>query len=137
MPTVVSPVRAPVHVLAEAVADPTTGAAPRSVTSLVLETQEPVFRGHYPGFPIFPGVCLIECVHRSCLTTAPGTPRAVLTLAAVESTRFLGAVFPGDRIVIESTWTAISDGWRVTARIRGDRGDVAAVRLRYHTGEAG
>jgi 3-hydroxyacyl-[acyl-carrier-protein] dehydratase len=132
-----TPVAAEVTVRQPPTADD-DGGPRRAVTSCVIGADEPVFAGHYPGFPIFPGVCLIECVHRSSLATVPlvdeaGRPRA-MALAAVESSRFLGAVYPGDRLTVEIAWTDRGDGWRAAAKVRGERGEVASVRLRYRLG---
>ena len=33
-------------------------------TEYRLDPADPIFTGHYPGFPIYPGVCLIECAHQ-------------------------------------------------------------------------
>ncbi len=101
-------------------------------TEIRIDASEPVFAGHYPDFPIFPGVCVVECVHKSALATAPGG--AALTLAALDSARFLGAVFPGDVLGVDLTWTALDDGWKCAAVASTDRGVAAKVRLRYRTG---
>lgn len=100
------------------------------VTSTVVDGEEPVFAGHYPGFPIFPGVCLIECVHQSVLA-AGWRKTQDLELDAVESSRFLSPVFPEDRI---TTYVriAVADGaWRCSAVLSTDRGKAAEIRLRY------
>ncbi|WP_326829905.1 hypothetical protein OIE13_09870 [Streptosporangium sp. NBC_01810] len=39
--------------------------------AITISPDEPVFAGHYPGFPIFPGMCVVEVVHRGALLTAP------------------------------------------------------------------
>ncbi|WP_347178150.1 hotdog domain-containing protein [Streptomyces sp. LX-29] len=98
----------------------------------VTEDSEKVFVGHYPGFPIFPGVCIVEYVHRSALATFP-EPGEAWSLAAVESTRFLSPVFPGDTLTTEITWTRRGDGWRCQAVAGTERGPSAKVRLRYAT----
>lgn len=111
----------------------------------VIAGTEKVFAGHFPGFPIFPGVCVVEYVQRGALATLP-EPGAVL--AAVESARFLGPVFPGSTLSCEFTWTrderderkeqheqhergAAPGGWRCRAVATTERGLAARVRLRF------
>ena len=96
-----------------------------------IEPGEQVFAGHYPGFPIFPGVCVIDSVHRAALAAAP---QQAITLAAVESARFVGAVYPGDELRIELRWKQREASWVCGATARTQRGDVASVRLCYETG---
>lgn len=94
-----------------------------------ITAAEPVFAGHYPDFPIFPGVCVLECVHRAA-TDGDGAP-APTDLAAVESARFSGAVLPGDTLDITLKWRRIEQGWRCDATTATERGKSASVRLRY------
>ncbi|GGS36186.1 3-hydroxyacyl-ACP dehydratase FabZ family protein [Actinokineospora fastidiosa] len=110
-----TPVRGPIHVAADGRA------------LIRLDPDDPIFAGHYPGFPIFPGVGLIECVHRSAQVSAPGE----LRLAAIESTRFTGPTFPGDELTVTIKWSEVDDGWRCAAEVASPRGDAATVRLRY------
>ncbi|WP_338058300.1 hypothetical protein [Streptomyces antioxidans] len=94
---------------------------------VAVDAAEPVFAGHYPDFPIFPGVCVVECAHRAALSAAP----ELVGLAAVDSARFSGAVYPGDVIDIRLTWRRRGDGWRCSASAATARGVAASVRLRY------
>jgi 3-hydroxyacyl-[acyl-carrier-protein] dehydratase len=106
------------------------------VTSTTIGPEEPLLAGHYPGFPIVPGVCLIECAHRAVLVAAAGrAPR--LDLAAIESTRFLSPVFPGDRVETEVRIERSEATWRCRASVKTGRGTAAEVRLRYVQGDAG
>ncbi|CAL9399654.1 hypothetical protein [Streptomyces sp. Tu 3180] len=103
----------------------------RTSTRFTVSADETVLPGHYPGFPILPGVCLVEYVHRSVLATAPaGEPEP--ELVAVESTRFTGPVYPGDALSADIDWKPV-DGpaWQCRAKVRSGRGDAASVRLRY------
>lgn len=99
-----------------------------AVTSVPISPDEQVFAGHYPGFPIFPGVCIVECVRRSA-QLVPAVPG--LRLAAVESTRFQNPVFPGDTLTTELAWSPDGSAWRCRAEVRTARGPAAQVRLRY------
>ncbi len=104
-----------------------------ATTTVAVTADEPVFAGHYPDFPIFPGVCLVECALRSIAATPPPVDRP-LTLQQLESARFLGAVFPGDVLQVELAWKPMGTRWRCTATLRTTRGDAATIRLRYRDG---
>ncbi|MER6623309.1 hypothetical protein [Streptomyces sp. NPDC000931] len=105
------------------------------MTTLSVDTDEPVFPGHYPGFTIFPGVCVIECVHLGGLAAPPPGVRR-LELAAVETTRFLSPVFPGDQVETDLVWTGGPGVWTCAATVSTVRGTAAKVRLRFTAEEA-
>ncbi|MEU3622981.1 hypothetical protein BS329_20490 [Amycolatopsis coloradensis] len=130
--TGVSPVAAEVRLVGPGEAGEGRALATASVR---IDASEPVFAGHYPDFPIFPGVCVVECVLRGARLAAPQAC-GDLYLAAVESARYLRAVFAGDvlDIGLEFTWdrTAV----RCRAKVGTQRGEAAVVRLRYRRGES-
>ncbi|MEV6960364.1 hypothetical protein AB0M97_14425 [Streptomyces sp. NPDC051207] len=97
---------------------------------LTVGADEQVFRGHYPGFPIFPGVCLIETVHHTALAHPPAG-QGRLVLAAVESVRFLSPVFPGDEVTVDLEWKLKAGAWKAHAALSASRGRTAQVRLGY------
>lgn len=101
-----------------------------AVLSVPIAPDEPVFAGHYPDFPIFPGVCVLECV-RVGAADHPPPDAGPLRLVAVESTRFLSAVHPGDLLTIELKWTRRDAEWRCAAKVGTERGPATTVRLRY------
>jgi 3-hydroxyacyl-[acyl-carrier-protein] dehydratase len=98
-----------------------------------VRADEPLFAGHYPGFPIFPGVCLLEYAHRTCLAAPPA---AGLELAVVESVRFLAPTFPGDTLTVTVDWTERGGAWRAAAVVATERGEAARLRLSYRAGVA-
>lgn len=123
-----SPVLGAIHVVHRAETDDRDVTTSR--TEVTVSADEPAFPGHYPGFPIFPGVCEVEYVHLSALLTAPDGP---VELVALDSARFTGPVHPGDRIDIDMRWTAKDDTVVCSASVRGPRGECANVRLRYRS----
>lgn len=104
----------------------------RARTQVTVRSDERVLAGHYPGFPIYPGVCIVECVHRSALATLPdpGEGAGDWDMEAVEATRFLAPAFPGDVLTIGIDFSQRDGGWRCKASVSSHRGDVAQVRLR-------
>lgn len=119
----VSPVAADVRVVSA------RGDDGRAATQVLVSPAEPVFAGHYPEFPIFPGVCVVECAHRSAQATAPEP----VELAAVESARFTGPAFPGDVLDLALKWRRTEGGWLCAVSAATARGGAASVRLRYRT----
>jgi len=107
-----------------------TGSEPGLRSTVTVSADEPVFAGHYPNFPIFPGVCLVEYVHNSALATLPES-EGEWELTAVESTRFLSPVFPRDGLSTELTWTGDGAEKRCKGVISSSRGDAAQVTLRF------
>ncbi|WP_051838454.1 hypothetical protein [Streptomyces sp. NRRL WC-3742] len=108
----------------------TAADGPRTAVRFTVAAGETVLPGHYPGFPIFPGVCLLDLAHAGVLATAPAGA-GPLELAEVESTRFTSPVYPGDVLDVDLDWRAAEGGWKVRGAIRSARGDVAKLRLRY------
>jgi 3-hydroxyacyl-[acyl-carrier-protein] dehydratase len=102
-----------------------------TIATMEVDPGEPVLAGHYPDFPIFPGICLIEFAHRSA-QSAPPAEAGGIELAAVDRARFLSPVYPGDRLEVSLSW-ALKDGdWRCSAKVSTDRsGKAAQLRLRY------
>lgn len=74
--------------------------------------------GHYPGFPIMPGVLMIDCV-RQAAGCAHG---AELRLCGIDRARFALPLLPGDELELSLLVTAGTDG-RVAVRGRGVRAD--------------
>jgi 3-hydroxymyristoyl/3-hydroxydecanoyl-(acyl carrier protein) dehydratase len=131
-----SPVRAEVAVLRPASPD---GAGITSAAKFVIAPDERAFTGHYPGLPLFPGVCVVECAHRSSLATMPrpeGGSTAPVRLAEVKSARFRTPVFPGDELTVRIVWSTEPGGWTCAAGIRNSRGEVARAALRYSSAPA-
>ncbi|MFP3989085.1 hypothetical protein U9R90_16615 [Streptomyces sp. E11-3] len=91
-----------------------------------------VIAGHYPGFPVLPGVYLIEAVDRSVRQWADDAP---VELSAMDRCRFHSPVFPGDRITADITVRQDAEGLLCDASVSTDRGRSADIRLRYRKGE--
>ncbi|MEU9481774.1 hypothetical protein [Streptomyces sp. NPDC048191] len=120
-----TPLTTPVELVRLEDADPLT-----VTTRVLVDHDNPIFAGHYPGFPIFPGVCLIECAHHSVLLAAHALGREP-ALAAVRGTRFLSPAFPGDVLDLTVRITSRAGHWECDARITRTEQDIARIRLRY------
>jgi 3-hydroxyacyl-[acyl-carrier-protein] dehydratase len=119
------PLTSPVTLTAIEGTDPVT-----VITSVLVDPDNPLFAGHYLGFPIFPGVCLIECVHQSVLRAADARGRQ-MTLDQLRSTRFLAPAFPGDQLTTTVRITDHDGGWDCDGQLCRDDQDIAKVRLHY------
>lgn len=76
----------------------------RAVGIKNVSANEPVFQGHYPGMPIFPGVLMIEAMAQTggvALMTLPELAGRVPLFAGIDEAKFKRPVFPGDQLRIE------------------------------------
>lgn len=90
----------------------------RVTVRLPVDRAATQMAGHYPGFPILPGVLFIDCVRQ-----AAGFARgAELRLCSVDRARFAHASFPGDELELSLLVTPGTSG-RVGVHARGVRAD--------------
>ena len=86
-----------------------------------VTVNEPYFQGHFPGFPIMPGVLIIEAMAQAggalLLTEIPDRDHKLMVFTGIERARFRKPVVPGDQLRIEVTVT----NWRTVAvKLRGE-----------------
>lgn len=71
--------------------------------------NEPFFQGHFPGYPVMPGVLIIEALAQVSAILAYSTRderpdrKSLLFFAGIDDARFRRPVFPGDQLILEST----------------------------------
>src|SRR5690242_9005038 len=77
--------------------------------------NEPFFGGHFPDFPIMPGVLMVEAIAQAggalLLTEVPDRDGKLMVFTGIERARFRRPVVPGDQLRIEVEVKA----WRMTA----------------------
>lgn len=81
-----------------------------------ITNNEPVFNGHFPGNPLFPGVYMIEALAQLGGTTVlePGEfSRKTPYLAGIDKVKFRRPVIPGDCLMMETTVVRVRKniGW--------------------------
>ncbi len=100
--------------------------------------QSPVFEGHFPGYPLMPGVLLIECMAQttgwlvSALTGFTGLP----ALAGVKEAKIRSAVFPGDELEFEGRVVHEGSGYAIgeaKGLVQGRRGLRRHADLPHHS----
>lgn len=110
----------------------------RAVGIKNVTINEPVFTGHYPGRPIFPGVLIIEAMAQvggiALLPEGEGAASddRVPLLTGVDKVRFRRPVVPGDTLRIEVTTLRSRGGiGKVAASVTVDGEPVAAAELMF------
>src|ERR1017187_4115562 len=67
--------------------------------------NEPFFTGHFPDFPVMPGVLIVEAMAQTAgvlvLKSIPDREKKLVLLVAVENARFRRPVVPGDVLRME------------------------------------
>ena len=67
--------------------------------------NEPQFTGHFPDFPVMPGVMIVEAMAQTAgvlvLHSMPDRANKLVLLVAIENARFRKPVVPGDTLRME------------------------------------
>ena len=93
-----------------------------------ISMNEPQFQGHFPDFPVMPGVLLIEAMAQACgalaiLSEGGRNPDEIYFFAGIDNARFKRQVIPGDRVVFEIELLQSKRGigkFKATARVEGE-----------------
>lgn len=67
--------------------------------------NEPFFQGHFPGYPIMPGVLIIEAMAQAggvlAFKSSKDANKKHVYFIGIDNARFRKSVFPGDQIRLE------------------------------------
>src|SRR5207237_5147570 len=70
-----------------------------------VTANEPFFMGHFPGFPIMPGVLIVEAIAQAggalLLKDIGDREHKLMVFTGIERARFRKPVLPGDQLRIE------------------------------------
>ncbi len=102
--------------------------------------NEPFFQGHFPGFPVMPGVLLLEAmaqVGAVALLALPANRGKLGLFGGVDKARFRRQVVPGDVLRIETAILKSRGGFgQGEGRITTDGKRVAEAELLFALGPA-
>lgn len=74
-----------------------------------VTANEPFFNGHFPEFPVMPGVLIIEALAQTAgvlvLGQIPDRENKLVFLASIERAKFRQPVVPGDQLRMEAIIT--------------------------------
>jgi 3-hydroxyacyl-[acyl-carrier-protein] dehydratase len=69
--------------------------------------NEPHFAGHFPDYPIMPGVLMVEAIAQTggalLLTEIPDRDQKLMVFTGIDNAKFKRPVVPGDQLRIEVT----------------------------------
>ncbi len=70
-----------------------------------VTANEPFFMGHFPSFPVMPGVLIVEAMAQTAgvlvLSQIPDRAKKLVLLASVDGAKFRRPVRPGDQLRME------------------------------------
>lgn len=112
----------------------------QSITAIKNVTiNEPFFQGHFPDFPVMPGVLIIEALAQTAalLTfTEKKEDNAVYYFAGIDGARFKKPVLPGDQLVMVATYQREKAGiykFHVQATVDGELAAEADITCAVRT----
>jgi len=71
--------------------------------------NEPFFIGHFPGFPVMPGVLVVESLAQTggilaIKSTSELPENKIFLFTGIEKMRFKASVYPGDQLFLQATF---------------------------------
>ena len=106
----------------------------RIATACQVPEQSPVFEGHFPGYPILPGVLMIEIMAQTGGWLVLATQRCAKMpfLMQVEKAKMRAFVAPGQALDANATLVHEGSGYAVAkAHIKVGGKTVAEAEIRY------
>jgi len=98
-----------------------------SITAIKNVTiNEPFFQGHFPDYPVMPGVLIIEALAQTAALLTFSEKKqddAVYYFAGIDGARFKKPVVPGDQLVMVATYQREKAGiykFHVQATVDGE-----------------
>jgi len=93
-----------------------------------LPEQSPIFEGHFPGYPIMPGVLMIETMAQAggWLVMAGLRFRQMAFLAKVAEAKMRSFLSPGQALRIEATQDHDGSGYAIVSGLIRANGKIAA-----------
>lgn len=96
------------------------------VAELDVDLDLPLFKGHFPDYPVFPGVLIMEALAQAascCLLAQDDRAGSLGFFAGIDKAKFREQVRPGDTIRLEATITRNSSRMCVAevAAYKGDK----------------
>ncbi|RQS64126.1 3-hydroxyacyl-ACP dehydratase FabZ [Burkholderia sp. Bp8963] len=100
-----------------------------------LKHDEAGFSGHFPGYPVYPGVLIVEAIAQAAALLAirsvgDEVANELPVLTGIERARFLKAIHPGQelelRVKRDRAWGRF---WRLNGEARVDGAPAASVTL--------
>lgn len=85
-------------------------AGSRAVGIKNVTVNEPFFQGHFPGFPVMPGVLIVEALAQLgavAVLTVPENKGKIVFFAGIDGLRFRKQVVPGDTLRLEVKMTKV------------------------------
>jgi len=96
----------------------------RAVGKYTVTGEEDLFRGHFPGRPIFPGVIMLEALAQlgvffAKYCTGGTPPDRLIVFMGADEVRFRKAVVPGDTLFIGmQNWKKKGRFWKLDGEIK-------------------
>ena len=126
--------------LVDRVLDYAPGKSIRALKNVTI--NEPFFQGHFPGFPLMPGVMVIEALAQvsgllAFLSGDAQSADSLIYFAGIDNARFKRQVVPGDQLILEAEVVRVIRGvgkFRAKASVEGhlacEAELIAAIRPR-------
>lgn len=94
-----------------------------------VSVNEPYFQGHFPEYPVMPGVLVIEALVQLSLLLSEASGKGLpATIETIDSVRFKRQIIPGDLLMLNTTMSG--DGrFTVVATVNGETAAEAKLVL--------